>query len=189
MALNFNRTAIKEVVLITPKIFGDDRGFFTEVYKYSEFSDFGIKDRFVQINHSRSSKGVLRGLHYQKNPKAHSKLVKCVQGEILDVAVDIRKGSLTYGKWVAEKITEENKKMLYIPEGFAHGFLTLSNTAEVIYQISGEYAPDCDAGIYWNDPEVGVDWGVSNPSLSEKDKIAPMLKDVDNNFIYGGREK
>ena len=186
MALEFKRTNIKEVVLISPTIYGDDRGFFSEVYKYSEFKKFGIEDRFVQVNHSRSAKNVLRGLHYQKNPKAHAKLVKCVQGEILDVAVDIRKGSPTYGKWVSELITEENKAMLYIPAGFAHGFLTLSETAEIIYQITSEYDKDCDSGVFWNDPDIGIDWIIKNPILSEKDKKMLMLKNADNNFIYGG---
>ena len=175
MALNFNRTAIKEVVLITPKIFGDDRGFFTEVYKYSEFSDFGIKDRFVQINHSRSSKGVLRGLHYQKNPKAHSKLVKCVQGEILDVAVDIRKGSPTLGNWFGMEVSAENKLQVWAPAGFARGFCVLSDFAEIQYKCTGVYNNKAESGILWNDPEIGIVWPINNPILSEKDEKARPL--------------
>ena len=157
MPFNFTRLAIPDVILIEPRTFPDERGFFMESYKYSEFSAFGIKERFVQDNHSRSVKGVLRGLHYQKHPKAQGKLVRVVVGEIFDVAVDIRHGSPTYGQWVGEKLSAENKRMLYIPPGFAHGFCVLSEGAEVLYKTTEEYSPEHDAGIIWNDPKLSID--------------------------------
>jgi len=161
MPFTFTRLAIPDVVLIEPRVFPDERGFFMESYKYSEFAAFGIKEHFVQDNHSRSKKGVLRGLHYQRPPKAQGKLVRVVVGEIFDVGVDIRlaraiekdgsiaraKGSPTYGKWVGERLSAENKRMLYIPPGFAHGFCVLSEEAEVLYKTTEEYAPEYDAGI------------------------------------------
>ena len=154
-----------------------------ETYKRSDFINNGIKDDFVQDNHSKSSKGVLRGLHYQKAPKAQAKIVRCIKGAIFDVAVDIRKGSKTYGKWVGVELTEENKKMLYIPAGFAHGFCVRSDVAEICYKSSDEYSPENDRGIMWNDPEIGIDWNLdTNPVISEKDSKHPLLKDADNNF-------
>jgi len=176
MPFNFTRLAIPDVILIEPMVFPDERGFFMESYKYSEFSAFGIKERFVQDNHSRSTKGVLRGLHYQKHPKAQGKLVRVVVGEIFDVGVDIRKGSPTYGKWVGERLSVENKWMLYIPPGFAHGFCVLSEEAEVLYKTTEEYAPEYDAGIIWNDPEIGIEWPIEHPILSPKDAALPMLR-------------
>lgn len=184
MPFEFQRLSIPDVILVKPKFFGDERGFFIETYKKSDFVANGIDVEFVQDNHSKSSYGVLRGLHYQKNPKAQGKLVRCVQGEILDVAVDIRKGSPTFGKWLAEKLSAENKAMLYVPAGFAHGFAVLSGTAEVLYKTTDEYSPENDAGILWNDPEIAVDWQITEPQLSEKDLKQPLLKDADNNFIY-----
>ncbi len=188
MPFEFFKTDIPDVVLIKPKVFGDDRGFFMETFKKSDFEKAGINVNFVQDNHSRSVKGVLRGLHYQKKPYAQGKLVRCVKGRIFDVAVDIRKGSPTFGKWVAQELSEENKLMLWIPEGFAHGFLTLSDEAEVIYKVSGsEYAPDYDTGILWNDPQIGIKWpDVGKIILSEKDSRLPLLKDADINFEYRG---
>ena len=154
-----------------------------ETYKRSDFINNGIKDDFVQDNHSKSSKGVLRGLHYQKAPKAQAKIVRCIKGAIFDVAVDIRKGSKTYGKWVGVELTEENKKMLYIPAGFAHGFCVRSDVAEICYKSSDEYSPENDRGIMWNDPEIGIEWDLdTNPVISEKDSKHPLLKDADNNF-------
>ena len=138
----------------------------------------------MQDNHSKSTYGVLRGLHYQKNPKAQGKLVRCIKGKILDVAVDIRKGSPTFGKWVSAILSEENKHMLYVPVGFAHGFAVLSEEAEVLYKTTDEYSPEHDRGILWNDPEIGIDWQVENPIISEKDKNLPLLKDADINFEF-----
>jgi dTDP-4-dehydrorhamnose 3,5-epimerase len=178
----FSRLAIKGVVLIQPKKFVDDRGFFIETYKRTDFVAAGIEENFVQDNHSRSSKGVLRGLHYQKFPYAQGKLVRCLSGRIFDVAVDIRKGSETYGKWIGEELNAENDRMLYIPAGFAHGFLVLSDTADILYKCTVEYSPEYDRGIRWNDPQVGIQWPISEPVLSEKDGIHPFLKDADNNF-------
>lgn len=190
MPFEFIRTEIPEVVLIKPKVFGDERGFFMETYKKSEFEKFGIDTDFVQDNHSRSVKGVLRGLHFQKEPYAQGKLIRCIRGKIFDVAVDIRKGSPTFGKWVGFELSEENKYLLWIPKGFAHGFLTLSDEAEVIYKVSGaEYNPQSEAGIIWNDPDISINWpleGIEKIILSEKDKKLPRLKDTDLNFFYGG---
>jgi dTDP-4-dehydrorhamnose 3,5-epimerase len=157
-----------------------------ETYKKSDFKKAGIDTDFVQDNHSKSVKGVLRGLHYQLEPKAQGKLVRCIRGKIFDVAVDIRKGSPTFGKWIGLELSEENKLMLWIPEGFAHGFLTLSEEAEIVYKVSGaEYSPEHDRGIRWNDPDIGIKWPLEGePILSEKDRIAPLLKDAEVNFVY-----
>src|SRR5271169_1124185 len=150
MPFTFKRLSLHEVVLITPDIFGDARGFFMEVYKHSDFAREGIPEYFVQDNHSKSAQFVLRGLHYQKDPAAQGKLVRCLKGRIFDVAVDIRKGSPTYGKWTGIELSEDNRQMLYIPPAFAHGFLTLSSTAEMIYKCTKEYSPEHDRGIIWN---------------------------------------
>ena len=182
MSFNFKRLAIPDVILIEPAVFPDERGFFIESYKYSEFAAFGIKEPFVQDNHSRSVKGVLRGLHYQRHPKAQGKLVRVVVGEIFDVGVDIRLGSPTYGKWVGEVLSAENKRMLYIPPGFAHGFCVLSDVAEVLYKTTEEYAPEYDAGIRWNDPEIGIKWPIEHPILSKKDAALPRLREADVGF-------
>ncbi len=179
MPFEFRKYNIDGVVLVIPKVFNDDRGFFLEGYKKSDFVANGINVEFNQDNHSKSTKGVLRGLHYQAAPKGQAKLVRCIRGEILDVAVDIRKDSPTFGKWVAEKLTEENKHMLFIPEGFAHGFVVLSDEAELLYKASNEFSKEHDRGILWNDPDVNIDWGIDfEPILSEKDKVQPRLKDI-----------
>ncbi|WP_163329001.1 dTDP-4-dehydrorhamnose 3,5-epimerase [Desulfurobacterium thermolithotrophum] len=186
MPFEFIRTEIPEVIIVEPKVFGDERGFFMETYKKSDFVKVGIDTDFVQDNHSKSIKGVLRGLHYQLEPKAQGKLVRCVKGKIFDVAVDIRKESPTFGKWVGMELSEENKLMLWIPKGFAHGFLTLSEEAEIIYKVSGgEYSPEHDRSIRWNDPDIGIKWPLDGePILSEKDRMAPFLKDAEMNFVY-----
>jgi dTDP-4-dehydrorhamnose reductase/dTDP-4-dehydrorhamnose 3,5-epimerase len=179
------KTGLDDVHILEPKVFGDHRGWFMETYSIQKFEELGIDILFVQDNHSFSAqKGTLRGLHFQINPKAQTKLVRCTKGKILDVAVDIRKGSPTYKNWVAVELTEENKKQLLIPKGFAHGFLSLTNNVEVQYKVNEYYAPDCDRSIRFDDPEIGVDWGIRNPILSEKDVKAPLLKDSDSNFIY-----
>jgi len=186
MPFTFKRLEIPDVILVQPKVFGDERGFFMETYKASEFKKNGIDYDFVQDNHSRSQKGVLRGLHYQLKPMEQGKLVRCVKGRIWDVAVDIRKGSPWYGKWVAVELSEENKLMLWVPPGFAHGFVALEDGTEVIYKVTKEYAPELDRGIIWNDPDLAIDWPIKNPILSEKDKNLPKLREAENNFEYGG---
>jgi dTDP-4-dehydrorhamnose 3,5-epimerase len=175
-------------VLVEPKVIGDDRGFFMEAYKHSEFATFGLVKPFVQDNHSRSTQGVLRGLHYQNPPMAQGKLVRVVVGEVFDVAVDIRKGSPTYGQWVAQNLSAENKRMLYIPEGFAHGFCALSDMAEVVYKVTKEYSPQHEAGVVWNDPDIGVHWPIKQPMVSAKDAQFPLLKDAVNHFLFGEKE-
>lgn len=178
MPFTFKRLKIADVLLVEPKVFKDERGYFMEVYKASEFEKLGIKN-FVQENMSFSVRGVLRGLHYQKHPYAQGKLVRAIKGEIFDVAVDIRKGSSSYGKYVSEILSEDNKKMLYIPDGFAHGFCTLSDEAIVNYLTTSEYAPQADRGILWNDENIAIDWPIKDVWLSEKDKKHPKLKDAD----------
>lgn len=185
MPFGFKRLDIPDVILIQPKVFEDERGFFMETYKYPDFVEFGIKDHFLQYNHSRSiKKGILRGLHYQKDPMAQGKLVSVVIGEIFDVAVDIRKSSPYYGKWLGVIMSSKNKNMLFIPPGFAHGFCTLSDVTEIIYQCTNIYSPEDERGIIWNDPNLKIDWPVKNPVLSEKDSSFPTLDKADNNFVY-----
>jgi dTDP-4-dehydrorhamnose 3,5-epimerase len=171
-------------LLIEPRVFGDDRGFFLEIYKHSDFINAGVPEHFVQDNFSRSAKGVLRGLHYQKDPRAQGKLVRCMKGSIFDVAVDIRKGSPTYARWVGLELSDRNNLMLYVPAGFAHGFLVLSETAEVLYKCTAEYSPADDRGIIWNDPEINIPWGEKAPLLSAKDGLLPILNRAENNFRY-----
>ena len=179
MPFEFRKLAIKDVILVIPKVFDDERGFFLEGYKKSDFFANGITVEFNQDNHSKSSKGVLRGLHYQIAPKAQAKLVRCISGEIFDVAVDIRKNSDTYGHWVGEKLSAENKHMLFIPEGFAHGFVVLSDRAELLYKASNEYSKEHDRGILWNDKDININWGIDfEPILSEKDKHQPKLCEI-----------
>ncbi|MGY6213104.1 dTDP-4-dehydrorhamnose 3,5-epimerase [Cytobacillus firmus] len=185
--MKFSKTNLDGVVIVEPKVFGDHRGWFMETYNETNFIEAGINVKFVQDNHSFSAtKGTLRGLHYQLNPKAQTKLVRCTKGAIYDVAVDIRKGSSTFGKWFGLELTEDNKKQLLITEGFAHGFMTLTEEVEVQYKVDEFYAPDCDRGIIWNDPEIAIEWPMDvTPILSAKDEKAPLLKDAENNFIYG----
>ena len=179
MPFQFERLRIPELILIKPEVFPDERGFFMETYKYSDFSAFSIKERFVQDNYSCSRKGVLRGLHYQRHPRAQGKLVQVVSGKIFDVAVDIRRDSPTYGKWVGLVLSAENKQMLYIPRGFAHGFCVLSEEARVIYKVTEEYSPQHDTGIIWNDPEIGIRWPVKEPIISIRDTALPLLKEAE----------
>lgn len=178
MPFEFERLAIPGVVLVKPRVFSDERGQFLETYKQSEFGRFGIRGPFTQGNHSISGRGVLRGLHYQRPPKAQGKLVRVVVGEIFDVGVDIRQGSPTYGKWVGERLSAENKRMLYIPPGFAHGFCVLNELAEVLYKTTEEYSLEHDAGIRWNDPEIGIQWPIEHPILSAKDAALPTLRET-----------
>ena len=178
-------TDIKDVIIIEPKVFGDKRGWFTETYSKEKFKNLGVDIDFIQDNHSFSSeKGTLRGLHFQLNPKSQSKLVRCTKGSMLDIVVDLRFGSPTYKKWIAVELTEENKKQLLVPKGFAHGFVTLTEGVEVQYKVDEYYSPENDRSIRYDDPEIGINWGVSNPILSDKDLNAPLLKDSDVNFNY-----
>lgn len=183
--MNFVNTEISGAVIVEPKVFGDNRGWFYESYSKSEFEKFGIKAEFVQDNRSFSAqKGTLRGLHCQTEPKAQAKLVSCTKGAILDVAVDVREGSPTYLKWVAVELNAENKKMLFVPKGCLHGFVTLTENVEVSYKVDELYSPENDRSVCWCDPEIGVEWGVENPVLSEKDKNAPLLKNSDVKFKF-----
>jgi dTDP-4-dehydrorhamnose 3,5-epimerase len=184
MPFKFSRLEIPDIILVEPLSFKDNRGVFMELYKYSDFARAGIKEYFLQDNYSRSVKNVLRGLHYQKYPRAQGKLVRCLKGRVFDVAVDIRNGSPTYGRWVGVELSENNNLMLYIPPAFAHGFLVLSSFAEVLYECTEEYSPEDDRGIIWNDPDIRINWPVKKPILSEKDRRHPLLKDADNNFRY-----
>ena len=168
------KTTIPGVLILTPKIFSDERGFFQESYNQNGFKDAGISLKFVQDNHSKSSQGVIRGLHFQeKNPQG--KLVRCVQGEILDVVVDIRSDSPTFGLVLTVKLNQENKKQIWIPPGLAHGFSVLSETAEFLYKVTDFYDAEDEAGIRWNDPELGIDWQVKNPQLSKRDQNLPLF--------------
>lgn len=171
--MNVIKTTIPDVLIFEPKVFGDERGFFFESFNHQLFEEaVGYPVTFVQDNHSKSSKGVLRGLHYQLPPHAQGKLVRCVAGEVFDVAVDIRKSSPTFGQWVGVHLSGENKRQLWIPEGFAHGFLTLSDTAEFIYKTTSYYNVDNERAILWNDPLLGIQWPIKDVILSEKDKNA-----------------
>ncbi len=189
--MKVTETALKGVFVIEPQVFGDARGWFMESWSEKKLAEAGIKVNFVQDNHSFSAtKGTLRGLHYQLNPMCQAKMLRCSRGEILDVAVDIRKGSPQYAKWVAVKLSAENKKQLFIPRGFAHGFITLTDDVEVQYKADNYYAPEYDGNIRWDDPEIGVDWLIKPVILSEKDKNAPLLKERTNlNFVYGEENK
>lgn len=181
MGFEFIKQEIPEVVLIKPKVFGDNRGFFMETYKKSEFYANGIEIEFNQDNHSKSTAHVLRGLHFQKAPYGQAKIVRCTRGRIYDVAVDIRPESKTFGKYVKIELSEDNKQMLFIPEGFAHGFVVLSEEAELNYKASGEYAPQADCGIIWNDKDINIDWEINfEPILSEKDTKQKTLKELFN---------
>lgn len=178
------------VQILCPKRFGDHRGWFTESWNQERFRAAGIALDFVQDNHSMSSQvGTLRGLHFQTPPFAQDKLVRCLKGRIFDVAVDIRKGSPTYGQWVGRVLSAENGEQLLVPVGFAHGFMTLEPETEVAYKTSNYYARDCDAGLMWNDPEIGIAWPAEagTPVLSEKDEKQPRLRDFDSPFAYDGR--
>ena len=179
------KTKVLDLYILEPKVFDDHRGWFMESWSRKVLEDAGLCYDFVQDNHSFSAKkGVLRGLHFQKGSAAQAKLVRCARGRVLDVAVDLRKGSPTYKKWAAIELSAENKRQLLIPRGFAHGFLTLTDDVEFLYKADNYYAPDADAGIRWNDPQIGVDWGIIDPIMSEKDANAPFLKDIDCNFFY-----
>ena len=181
---NFIETGIQGLVVVEPKVFGDNRGYFMETYHYNDFKEAGLDMVFVQDNQSKSKKGVLRGLHFQKkNPQG--KLVRVVSGEVYDVAVDLRKGSKTYGKWYGVLLSAENKKQFYVPEGFAHGFVVMSETAEFVYKCTRFYDPSDEGGLMWNDPAIGIQWPVPEGAeliLSEKDQHHPSLEEFDSPF-------
>lgn len=180
--MNYIEQSVKGVFVIEPKVFGDSRGYFYESFKQAEFDEhIGHHVEFVQENQSKSSKGVLRGLHYQKGDASQAKIVRVVKGSVLDVAVDIRKSSPTFGKYVAVELSEENNRQLFIPRGFAHGFLVLSDEAVFTYKVDNVYAPQADAGIMYNDPQVGIEWPKLDCEflLSEKDTKHPLLKDAE----------
>jgi dTDP-4-dehydrorhamnose 3,5-epimerase len=184
MPFTFTPLDIPEVILIKPKVFPDNRGFFMELYKSVEFKANGIEENFVQDNFSESSKGVLRGLHYQCNPMAQGKLVTVLSGSIFDVAVDIRRGSPTFGQWVSAILSAENKQILWVPPGFAHGVLVLEDNTHLLYKVTELYSPECDRAIRWNDPAININWPAVHPELSDKDQNAPFLTEADNNFVY-----
>ena len=186
MSFIFNPLRIPEVISITPNLFNDERGYFFENFNHSSFKNRNndpIDLNFIQENFSKSKKHVIRGLHFQKNPKAQAKLVTAVSGEIFDVAVDLRKNSLTYGKWVSEILSETNHKSLYIPEGFAHGFCVLSEGANVVYKINREYSPNHEQGIIWNDPDIDISWPISESIISEKDQNLPLFRNQTYDFV------
>ena len=175
------------MISITPNLFNDERGYFFENFNHFSFKNRNnnpIDLNFIQENFSKSKKHVIRGLHFQKNPKAQAKLVTAVSGEIFDVAVDLRKNSLTYGKWVSEILSETNHKSLYIPEGFAHGFCVLSENADVFYKVNNEYSPENERGLLWNDPHINIMWPIDTPILHEKDSSLPTLENADIDFVY-----
>jgi dTDP-4-dehydrorhamnose 3,5-epimerase len=182
--MNVIATDLPEVLIFEPKLFGDQRGFFLETYQVQRYADAGIKRPFVQDNMSRSSYGVLRGLHLQ-NPVTQGKLVSALRGCVLDVAVDVRVGSPNFGRYVAVELSEENRRQLWVPRGFAHGFVVLSETADFFYKCDNLYSPKDEISIRWSDPAIGIKWGVDSPSLSAKDAAAPLLADVKNLPMYG----
>jgi dTDP-4-dehydrorhamnose 3,5-epimerase len=177
MPFKFIQTDLPGVVIIEPKVFADDRGFFMETYKQSEFISAGVETQFVQENHSMSVEGTLRGLHLQRAPKAQGKLVRAVGGEIFDVAADIRKDSPTFGRWVSIVLTSENRRSVFIPAGYAHGFCVVSSQAQMIYKTTAEFAPDLEWGVRWDDPLLAIPWPVQKPILSERDARWPLLDD------------
>lgn len=178
--MKITKTKLDGVVIIEPDVFGDNRGFFMESWSKKKMEEAGLFYDFVQDNHSKSTvKGTLRGIHFQKGDKSQAKLVRCVKGAVFDVAVDLRKNSPTFKQWVGVELSAENKKQLLIPRGFGHGFVTLTDDVEFLYKADNYYAPEADAGIRWNDLDIGVEWGVENPILSEKDKKNPFLVEAE----------
>ena len=183
--MNIRELALPGVLVLTPRRFGDARGWFSEVYNAPAWREAGIMTDFVQDNHSFSARqGTLRGLHFQAPPRAQDKLVRCTRGRIWDVAVDFRNGSNTLGRWVAAELTAEGGEQIFVPAGFLHGFVTLTPDCEVLYKVSDTYAPDCDGGVIWNDPDIGIDWPIDEDAvtLSDKDAKLPRLTDTESPF-------
>jgi dTDP-4-dehydrorhamnose 3,5-epimerase len=187
MPFTFTPTGIADVIVIEPRVFPDERGFFMETYKHSEFAAHGIREMFVQGNQSHSERDILRGLHFQKRPKAQGKLVRAIAGTIFDVAVDLRQGAPSYGQWVSMELSAENKKMLYAPAGFAHGFCVVSAEADILYMTSDEYAPALESGIAWDDPDLKIAWPVASPQLSPRDRQWSRLREADTGFDHNSR--
>ncbi len=186
--MQIEQTSLPDVVILTPARFGDARGWFTETFNAARFAAAGLTSEWVQDNHSMSGAvGTLRGLHFQRPPHAQDKLVRCTRGAIFDVAVDVRRGSPAYGAWVGVDLTPENGKQLLVPKGFLHGFVTRLPDTEVQYKCTDVYAPDCDGGIRWNDPAIGIDWGIADPVLSAKDQVAPLLSGWESPFEWGAK--
>jgi len=186
MPFSIKKLSIQDLILVEPKLFEDSRGFFAEIYKQSDFASFGFSKPIAQINYSQSVRNVVRGLHYQLNPNAQAKFVQVINGHILDVVVDLRKGSSSYGKWATEELSSKNLNILYVPEGFAHGFCVLSDTALVTYYCTSLYSPKDERGVAWDDPAINIKWPVKNPLVSDKDKKLPRLEEAENNFTYNG---
>ena len=181
--MKFSKGRLNDIWILEPRVFEDNRGFFMETWSEKEFADHGLSYKFVQDNHSASlAKGTLRGIHFQRGDKAQAKLVRCVRGSVLDVVIDLRPSSSTYKKWESVILSEDNKKQLLIPRGFGHGFLTLTDHVVFLYRADNPYAPEAEGGIIWNDPEIGVQWNINNPILSEKDRQNPLFKDVITGF-------
>ncbi|MEE8638331.1 MAG: dTDP-4-dehydrorhamnose 3,5-epimerase [Candidatus Margulisiibacteriota bacterium] len=184
----FSKTNISGILVIEPRAFQDERGFFMECYSTRDFEANGLPETFVQDNQSQSRKGVLRGLHYQLHPSPMGKLVRCIKGKVFDVGVDVRKGSPTFGKWYGEILSGENHKMIYFPPGFAHGFLTLEDDTHVYYKCTGLYSKENERAMIWNDPEVGIKWPLDEVGgeaiLSDRDKVHPGLKNAETNHVY-----
>jgi dTDP-4-dehydrorhamnose 3,5-epimerase len=176
---------LPDVIVIEPKAFGDDRGWFMETFKQSDFESAGIRETFRQDNHSRSTvKGIIRGLHYQTNPMAQGKLLRCTAGAVFDVAVDIRRGSPTYGKVVTLELSADNRRIVWVPPGFLHGFCTLTEISEVVYKTTAEYSAAHDRAVRWNDPALGIPWPVARPTVSDKDAAAPLLTQAEHDFTW-----
>lgn len=178
MPFTFTKTKLEGVIIVEPRVFGDERGFFMETFKKSDFAENGIKLEFVQDNHSSSQKGVLRGIHFQKDPMAQGKLVRVTKGAVFDVAVDLNPDSPTFKEWVGVELTAENHTMLYIPPGFGHGFATLEDDTHFQYKCTALYSPEHDGGVKYDDPEIGVEWPIKNPIVSAKDAALPYLKEL-----------
>jgi dTDP-4-dehydrorhamnose 3,5-epimerase len=185
--MKVTKLSIPEVLLLEPRAFGDSRGWFLETWQVRRYAEAGVPERFVQDNVSRSQRGVLRGLHYQ-HPHGQGKLVQVLLGQVYDVAVDIRVGSPTFGRWVSATLSDENHRQMYIPPGFAHGFCVLSEEAVFSYKCTDFYCPDCEGGVLWNDPEIGIEWPIAEPRLSEKDRRYLPLRQIpkDGLPVYGG---
>lgn len=182
--MNVERFEIPDLILLEPRAFADERGYFMETYSKKTFAEIGINVEFVQDNVSRSKNGVIRGLHFQRPPFAQDKLVRVVQGEVLDIVVDLRVGSPTFGKHQSVILSETNRKIFFIPKGFAHGFAVLSESADFEYKVTDLYHPESEGGIIWNDPKLGIDWTITEPIIGKKDQLLPLLKDLGTIFTY-----
>lgn len=189
LPFEFQKLALEGMVLVRPSVFPDGRGVFAETYKRSDFQANGITESFVQDNTSRSRRETLRGLHFQRQPFAQAKLVQVTRGEIFDVAVDLRRGSPTFLRWEGVKLTDEDRAIIYVPAGFAHGFCVLSEEADVTYKASAEYAPESEGGIIWNDPEIGIQWPSEHPVVSDRDARLPRWRDVKVDFAYEEKQR